>query len=118
VFERTREFGMLLAIGMRPLSIMLMLQWEALFVCLLGIAIGLAAAVALTLWLMDVGIYMGEAMQEYARQFYMPDRMYPAFSWEAMTVAPIVMLVGTQIAALLPSLRIHRIRPVEALRGE
>ncbi|TNF88467.1 MAG: ABC transporter permease, partial [Gammaproteobacteria bacterium] len=34
VFERTKEFGMLLSIGMRPLRIILMLQWEALFICL------------------------------------------------------------------------------------
>ena len=118
VFERTREFGMLLAIGMRPNRILLMIQWEALFVSLIGIAIGLALASALTYWLMHVGIYLGEGMQEYARQFYMPDRMYPSFSWEAMTVAPLVMLIGTQIAALLPALRIRRLRAVEALRSE
>ena len=118
VFERTREFGMLLAIGMRPLRIILMLQWEALFVCLLGITIGLALAVGLTLWLMEIGIYLGEAMQDYARQFYMPDRMYPALSVEALTVAPVVMLIGTQLAALLPALRIRLLKPVEALRSE
>ena len=118
VFERTREFGMLLAIGMRPGQIMLMLQWEALFVCLLGIAMGLILALALTLWLMDVGIYLGDDMQDYARQFYMPARMYPALSVEAFSVAPLVMFAGTQLAAFLPSQRIRRLRPVEALRGE
>ncbi|HEY5645265.1 MAG TPA: FtsX-like permease family protein [Pseudomonadales bacterium] len=118
VFERTREFGMLLAIGMRPTRIILMLQWEALFVCLLGIGIGLLLALGLTLWLMEVGIYLGEAMEEYAQQFYMPDRMYPALSWEAFTISPLVMLVGTQLAALLPSLRIRRLKAVEALRSE
>jgi ABC-type lipoprotein release transport system permease subunit len=118
VFERTREFGMLLAIGMKPLRIILMLQWEALFVCLLGIGIGLVLAVGLTLWLMDVGIYLGEAMEEYTRKFYMPDRMYPSLSIEALVVSPAVMLIGTQLAALLPALRIRSLRPVEALRGE
>lgn len=117
VFERTREFGMMRAIGMRPLRIILMVQWEALFVCVLGVSIGLALAMGLTVWLMDVGIPLGgEAMAEYARQFYMPDRMYPALGWEAMTVAPLVMLIGTQIAAILPALRIRRLKPVEALR--
>jgi len=118
VFERTREFGMLRAIGMRPLRIILMLQWEALFVCLLGTGIGLVLAVGLTLWLMNVGIFLGEAMQDYARQFYMPDRMYPAFSLEALSVAPAVMFIGTQLAALLPALRIRNLKPVEALRSE
>ena len=47
VFERTREFGMMLAIGMRPRSIMGMLQCEAFFLWLIGAGVGtlLAAAV-------------------------------------------------------------------------
>lgn len=118
IFERTKEFGMLLAIGMRPGKIMLMVQWEALFVCLLGVGIGMILAMALTLWLMNTGIYLGEAMEEYARQFYMPDRMYPALSVEALLVSPLIMLIGTQLAAFLPSLRIRGLRPVEALRSE
>ncbi|MFV2090284.1 MAG: ABC transporter permease [Pseudomonadales bacterium] len=118
VFERTREFGMLRAIGMRPMKIIVMVQWEALFVSLLGIGIGLICASLLILWLMDVGIYLGEAMEDYATQFYMPDRMYPAFSLETLLTAPAVMLIGTQLAAILPALRIRRLRPVDALREE
>ena len=44
IFERTPEFGMLMAIGMRPHHIIIQLQIEALLVCLLGIIIGLAVA--------------------------------------------------------------------------
>jgi putative ABC transport system permease protein len=118
VFERTREFGMLLAIGLRPVRIILMVQWEALFVCAVGVAIGLAIASALIVWLSNVGIYLGENMQQYAAQFYMADRMYPAFSVFSLVAAPIVLFIGTQLAAILPALRIRRLRPVEALRAE
>jgi ABC-type lipoprotein release transport system permease subunit len=65
---------------------------------------------------MDSGIYLGEQMEDYAKQFYMPARLYPGFSREVLLLAPGVMLIGTQLAALLPSLRIRRLRPVEALR--
>jgi putative ABC transport system permease protein len=118
VFERTHEFGMLRAIGLRPIRIILMVQWEALFVCALGVAIGLAVASVLIAWLANVGIYLGESVQEYAAQFYMTDRMYPAFSVGSLVTAPIVMFIGTQIAAVLPALRIRRLKPVEALRAE
>lgn len=116
VFERRREFGMLLAIGMRPGRIILMLQWEALFMWGLGIAAGLLLAGALVAWLADTGIYLGADMERLASQMYMPARLYPVFAWEALLTAPLVMLAGTQLAALLPSLRIRRIRPVDALR--
>jgi len=118
VFERTREFGMLRAIGMRPAKIVLMVLWEAFFLWLIGAAIGLVIASAIVGWLVEVGIYLGEAMEGYATQFYMPSRLHPAFSVEALVTAPVVMFIGTQIGALLPSLRIRHLRPVEALRAE
>lgn len=116
VFERRREFGMLLAIGMRPARIMLMLQWEALLMWAMGAAAGLLLAGALIAWLADTGIYLGADMERLASQMYMPARLYPVFAWEALLTAPLVMLAGTQLAAVLPSLRIRRIRPVDALR--
>lgn len=117
VFERTREFGMLLAIGMKPGRVIAMLQWESLFVCLVGIAIGLSLACVLIGWLSWQGIYLGEAMEEIAQQFYMPSRLYPAFSAQALLTAPLIMLIATQVAAFLPALRVRRLRPVEALRS-
>ncbi len=116
VFERTREFGMLLAIGMRPGRIMTMLQWEAFALWLLGAATGLALACALVGWLAVEGIYLGADMERFARQLYLPTRLYPIFAPEALATAPLVMLVGTQLAALLPSLRVRRLAPADALR--
>lgn len=118
VFERTREFGMLKAIGMKPWRIVAMMQWEGFFIWLLGASLGLGLAAIIVAWLQDVGIYMGETLEEYAEQFYMPARLYPAFSLQAFLSAPLVMLMGTQIAALLPSLRIFRLNAAAALRGE
>lgn len=116
VFERTREFGMLLAIGMRPWSIVWLVQWEAFFIWLVGAVIGLGLAAGVVYWLADTGIYMGESLEQFAAQMFMPARLYPAFSQEAFSNAPLVMLLGTQLAALVSSVRILRMKPVAALR--
>ena len=50
VFERTREFGMLLAIGMRPWRVVAMVQWEAFFIWLLGASLGVGLATLLVLF--------------------------------------------------------------------
>jgi hypothetical protein len=47
---------------------------------------------------------------------YMPARLYPVFTAEALLTAPLVLLAGTQLAAILPSLRIRRLAPMAALR--
>ena len=121
VFERTREFGMLIAIGMKPNAIVGMMATEAVFVWVLGTAIGLALCVATVLPLGAVGISATggvEGMEDMAAQLMMPERLYPQLSLRALTQAPLVMLVGTLCAALIPALRVRRMRPVEALREE
>ncbi len=117
IFERTREFGMLLALGMRPRSIIGMLQLEALSYCFLGISIGLVLATLLVWYLGNIGIPMGDSV-EMLRKFHMPDRLYPALSLHSATTAPLVMLLSTQLAALLPSLRVMRMKPILALKAE
>lgn len=118
VFERTREFGMLLAVGMRPRGIILMLQVEAGLMCLLGIALGLVVSVGLVLALSETGIPLGDQLGEMVRQYQMPDRFYPALSVEGVVPAPVLMFVALQLAALIPSLRVRHMKPAEAMRTE
>ena len=56
VLERTREFGMLLALGMRPGQIGAMVWIELLALALLGCAVGVAIGGGVTLWLQSTGI--------------------------------------------------------------
>ncbi len=117
IFERTREFGMLLALGARPGIIMRQVQAEALMMWLVGTAIGLLLSNVLVGWAAVQGIPLG-MMEEMVEQYYMPSRLYPAISLYAMSLAPLVLLVGTQLAAFLVTLRVRRLKPVEALRAE
>ena len=120
VFERTREFGMLLAIGMKPNAIVAMLIVEAVCVWALGVALGLALCLAAVLPLAEVGIPAAnmEGMEEMAAQMMLPERLYPVVKADMFVMAPAVMLAGTLIAALIPALRVRRMRPVDALREE
>jgi ABC-type antimicrobial peptide transport system permease subunit len=102
---------------MKPGAIMQQLQLEALWLALLGIAIGLAAAVAVVVPLGAFGVPLPADAADILRRYNMPERMYPAFSVVAAWLAASIMLVGTQLAALVPGLRIRRLRPVAALRS-
>jgi len=117
VFERTREFGMLLALGTRPGQIVGLVQAEAFMMWGLGALIGVLISNLLVGWAAVVGIPLG-GLEEMAGQYYMPSRLYPSLSLASMSAAPLVLLVGTQLAAGLVTLRVHRLRPVTALRSE
>lgn len=120
IFERTAEFGMLQAIGMKLRTIQWQLQMEALCISLLGIGIGFVLAYGAIAALADSGVPIPvpeEAMAMYARM-NVGDRLYPEFDWGALRTGGLVLLVGVQLAALVPTLRLRRMRPVDALRHE
>jgi len=116
VFERTREIGMLLAIGMRPGSIVGVLQVEAAWLALLGAGIGVALGAALMALVQHVGIPLGGMTGDLAQRYHMPARLFPALDVDTLIAAPLLMLCATQLAALIPALRIRRLEPVDALR--
>ena len=119
VFERTPEIGMLKAVGMRPGTIMLQLQMEALWLCGVGMALGIGISAVMILLLAEVGIPLpADATEMFQQQYNLPDRLYPAFSVDAAVQACVIMLLATQIAAIIPALRIRRMAAVEALRGQ
>ena len=117
IFERTPEFGTLMAIGMRPLSIVGQLMVESLWLWALGVTIGLGFSGAL-LWLLGVtGVPLPIDPADIISAYNIPDRLYPEFSWGSAAMGAAIMFVGTQLAALIPALRIRRMRPVEARRA-
>ena len=121
LFERTREFGLFMALGMRPWQAIGQVQFEALLLSLLGVGLGLALALPLINYLSAVGIpleHMGG--EEAARQMQMGsfDRLFPKATLASLLTAPMVMIVGTQLAALVSTVRVRGIHPVSALRVE
>ena len=116
IFERTQEFGMLKAIGMRPGRILFGLQVEAAWLWALGMAIALAVCTAMILPLGTWGMPLPMDADELLAAMHMPDRLYPEFDSAAAWVSGIALFVGTQLALLVPSLRLWRLRCVEALR--
>ena len=116
IFERTQEFGMLKAIGMRPGRILFGLQVEAAWLWALGMAIALAVCAAMIVPLGTWGMPLPLDAGELLASMHMPDRLYPHFSREAAWVSGVALFAGTQLALLVPSLRLWRLRCVEALR--
>ena len=117
VFERTREFGMLLAMGMRSSTLIGMLQLEALLLSSIGCAVGVAIGAPLVLWCGHTGISLGDDAGAALRVYHLADRLYPVLAAPAVLKPVVLMVLCTQLAAWVPALRVRRIQPVEALRA-
>jgi putative ABC transport system permease protein len=104
VFERTREIGVLRAIGWRGRRILRLIATESLFLCVLAAAIGIAAGVAASravLLVPSVSTFLTPAYP-------------PSIFVRALVVGVAVALAG----AVYPALRAVRLSPMEALRYE
>jgi putative ABC transport system permease protein len=104
VFERTREIGILRAVGWRSSRIMRMIVGESLLLCLLAAVVGIALGILATRALLLV-----PAIETFLEPQYTPGLFLKAF----------LVGVGVGIAgALYPAARAVRLSPMEALRHE
>jgi putative ABC transport system permease protein len=116
VLERTREFGIVMALGLTPGRLGRLVVLETLIMGLLGLFIGVALGAMLTLWVGYNGFsYPG--MEEMAGKFNVPDRIYPSPTWVTLFIGPSVVFIGTMLASLYPALRLRKLHPVEAMRA-
>ena len=120
VFERTREFGMLLSLGMRPWGIIRQVQLEAMGIWAIGAIIATVLNVGITYLGLTVGVPIPAEVNEMVKGFYFvfPERFYPAFSVGSLVAAPLIFLVGIQVAAFVGSVKILWLEPVTAMRSE
>jgi len=116
VLERTREFGVVMSLGLTPGRLGRLVLLETGLMGLMGFVLGVAFGAAVLLWLGDYGFsYPG--MEEMAERFNMPARIYPQIQLLPLLLGPAIVLFGTLVAALYPALRLHWLHPVQAMRA-
>jgi putative ABC transport system permease protein len=114
VFERTREIGILAAIGMRSSSIMGMFFAESSLLGAGGILMGLALGGILVAFCAKYGFFIGNVG---VTGFTLSDRIYAYFVPSDAITLTIAAFIITLLAAVYPALMAARMEPVDALRG-
>jgi ABC-type lipoprotein release transport system permease subunit len=113
VFERTREIGLLMALGMRPAAILVQVLLESVLLLVLGLLLG-NVLTGLTLWGLHDGIDLSRFAEGLAMLGYSPV-IYPALIPRDAVMANVIVVVLGIAASLYPAWRAARTVPVEAL---
>ena len=115
LFERVREFGVLMAIGARPGWIVRLILAESLWLGLVGMTLGLVVGSSLIAYFGRFGLHLpvGEAFS-YFLPF--PSVIFMIAAWRLHALACLAIFVITLLASLPPALRAGRLKPAEALR--
>lgn len=113
VFERVREIGLMLALGVRPMLILGQVIVESTLLLAIGLALGSALAWA-TVQPMKDGVdvsIVGQGMEMWG----MSSVLYPELLTSDVVLANVVVLVLGFLASLSPAWRAAHYEPVEAL---
>lgn len=114
VFERTREIGILAAIGMKAGGIMAQFLAEAALLATGGVIGGLIIGGALVAYFTVYGIYIGDYG---ISGVLFEDRIYAHLTLGNTINLAVITYVITLVASLYPAILAARLEPVEALHG-
>ena len=113
VFERVREIGLMLALGMTPRTILAQILTESVLLLMIGLAIGNVAAIATIEPLkggIDVSI-VGEGMEMMGASSV----LYPALYLKDIVMANVIVIVLGFFASLSPAWRASQYDPIRAI---
>lgn len=116
ILERTKEIGMMVALGTSRIKIFLLVFLETIFLTMAGTPIGIFIAWLLIAYYHHVGLDLSGMGREMMSSFGFGTMIYPEFPAEKL-VGVIGIVIGTAIfSCLFPAMKALGLQPVEALR--
>lgn len=119
VFERTREFGVMAALGTGHRQVVALVLFETLGIALLGLAIGSALGGAMVsyhhVFGFDLHMFLGD--QYSAGQFSLSMTVFPNLSLTSILRSSLITVAFMLVAGLFPAWRASKLTPIEAMRA-
>jgi ABC-type lipoprotein release transport system permease subunit len=118
ILERTKELGMLKAIGMNKNKIFRMIMLETVFLTLLGSAVGVLLATIILIPSLKTGIdltfMMGDSFEDYGFSAI----VYPVINLKMFVEIVVLVIVAGILSAIYPAQKALKTNTIEAIRGQ
>jgi putative ABC transport system permease protein len=117
VLERTRELGVMLALGLRPAAIFRLVYFESMMLAAVGLLLGLALAIPLVLYMTGHPIPLEGSMGDASALIGIEPVMTFVLRASNPVGSTVTILVVAALAAFYPAVKASRARPIDALRS-
>jgi ABC-type lipoprotein release transport system permease subunit len=115
VFERTREIGLLAAMGLDRQELLVLFLLEGVLIGLLGALFGGVLGGLIVSIIGEVGIEFASAAEMGEMMALMGDRLYPMLSIDLLLKRALTIVIISALASLFPAWQASRREPAEAL---
>lgn len=120
VHERSKEFGVMLALGMRPTQLMTVIVLEAFLMAIAGFALSLVIGgglIAYHHWKgFDLSLFIGNG-KNFQGVLLDTSVVYPDYAVAPFIKASAFMVLFVTLAGIFPAYRAGRLTPVDTIRG-
>jgi len=116
VLERTKELGILMAIGMNRVRVFFMIVLETIFISFIGSPVGLLLGAINIYIYKDKGVDLS-SYSEGLEAFGYSSFLYPYIETKVYFIVTVAVFITAIIAALYPAYKAIRLKPVEAIHS-
>ncbi len=113
VLERTREYGVLRALGTRPQQILRLVLWETALMASVGIVIGFGLSLLANYILSEHGIPMPQSFTYGGVEF---THYYAEVNAHSLYIPALAVALSAMMVSIFPAIKAARIAPARALR--
>lgn len=116
ILERTREIGMMIALGTTRSRVFIIILTETLLLTLAGTPVGILIAVLVISYYHRHGLDLSGMGKEMMSSFGFETTVYLEFPAEKLAGVLLIVLITALAASLFPSLKALRLQPADALK--
>ncbi len=115
IFRRRKEMGTLMALGFTRGRVIALFTLEGFLYGVFGAIIAALYGIPFLAWFARTGWAMPAGVDNYG--FAIGQRLFPAFSAGLVIGTTLLVLIVTTVVSFLPTRRIAKLKPTDALRG-
>lgn len=116
VLERTKEFGIIKAVGLSDFRLSKLIYLETILLASIGFVFGILLGAVITLIFINYGIRI-PGMDQLDTGIMIPEVIYPSLTLTTLLLGPSIVFAGSLLAAIYPARKLKHLEPIAAMRA-